>query len=200
MVDWAPLDNIEGRMQPEVATVAGTALAALGRVAYLVDDDKSLPFDGPWTGRDDRPRRRVRPSGLLARLRRPSLTMEATDDARTAGRLFEDVAARHDWSRQSQLAFVCDRATNLSQVSHAWIDHDVLGGRRVLEQLPPGVLAIAVPGVDGDYFGVVTSNHAVMDNLREAWSQAAAAHGLGWEVMDESTYLARMSRDEDASP
>jgi hypothetical protein len=194
MVEWEPLDDIEGGVPARVAEAAGDALVTLGRVAYLVDDDKRLPVDGPWTGGDDRPRRRVRPSGLLPRLRRPARTMEATDEAQTAAGLFY----LGHWSLQFQLGIVCDRAKPLPLVSHGWIEHDVLGGRgRSLEQLPPDVLAVAVPGVDGDYIGLVCANQAVLDELTAAWSRAAAARGMGWEVVDEPAYLARISRARD---
>jgi hypothetical protein len=156
MVEWEPLDDIEGGVPARVAEAAGDALVTVGRAAYLVDDDKRLPVDGPWTGGDDRPRRRVRPSGMLARLRGVSRTMEATDEAQTAAGLFD----LGGWSLQFQLGIVCDRAKPLPLVSHAWIVDDVLGGRgHALAQLPPNVLAVAVPGVDGDFIGLVCARN-----------------------------------------
>jgi hypothetical protein len=127
------------------------------------------------------------------------LTLEATDDAARAAQLFEDLPGIHAWSRESQLAIVCHRAAPLPLLSHRSIDELLGGGGRTVEHLPPDVLAVAVPGVDGDYIGLVCANQAVLDELTAAWSRAAAARGMGWEVLDEPAYLARIARARDGA-
>lgn len=127
------------------------------------------------------------PRTLVDRLRRnPQLWVTATSNAERARALFDDGMT---WPLQAQLGLLVPQG-QLPTVTRQLVE-DVLGARNApidALRLPDGVIALALPGADGDFLEVVTRSPATRDAIRSAVASECDQRGVPFSIRPSFTF------------
>ncbi|GCB05043.1 hypothetical protein PSUB009319_26740 [Ralstonia sp. SET104] len=186
LIGWqcATLPTDSGVPEP-IATILAQAVVSVATVSFLTSE----------TSITDSGRQYALGSGGIAEylrsrwMRAPTqVTLQATTDAQTAIRLFDD--SGYSWHLQGQVAILStehadiaslDRKTVLSLIGPDWtMEATALTAK--------GITAVLRPGVDGAVIGVLCLDDTFAQALTAALERETNAAGFGWTMLTETEF------------